>query len=106
MFLTFLIKSKHQLNNLIQFDILQQFNSPNLMSINHIFQNPSHLICTISTLNIICVALGMPRDLPNVIISCSLQNKTNRKVWIVVFFFETSFNKPCLTADGADLLAS
>lgn len=76
------------------------------MSFNHIFQNPSDLICTISTLDIICVALGMPCDLPNVIISSTLQNKTDGKVWIVVFFLEASLNEPSLTAGGTDLLTS
>lgn len=76
MFLTLLIKSKHQLDNLIQLDILEQFNPPYLMSINHIFQNSPDLIGTIRTLDIIRIALSMPRDLPYIIIPSSLQNKT------------------------------
>ena len=106
MFFAFLIESKHQLDNLIQFNILQQLNPPNLMSINHIFQNPSDLICTIRTLHIICIALGMPCHLPDVIIPSTLQNKTYRKVWVVFFFFQTSLDQPNLTAYPANLLTS
>ena len=104
MSLTLLIESKHNLDNLIKFDILQKLNPPNLMRFNHILQNPPDLICTILTLDIVGIAVSMPRHLPYIIIPGPLQNKAYGKVRIVVFLLEACLNEPCLTTDSANLL--
>ena len=77
-----------QLEVLISFGVLEQLNSSQVVSINHVFIQSSYLISRVLAFHILAVCVNVPSNFSYESVSSTLKDNRNAEVWVVVLFLQ------------------
>ena len=98
------ILAHNELIVFIRFRFFEEFDTPQMVSVYHVFVNPSDLVYAVLAVYTVTENFNMPSYFSDENVSSSLENQTDAEVWIVFFFLQTSLYQLCLKSNCYFLL--
>lgn len=93
MLFRFIIETHHKLEDLVDFGVFKEFDSPNIVGVEHILVHPWDLIGAVLALNTLGKHFNMSTNFPDEGVSSSLEDQTDWKVRIILLLLETRIGK-------------